>query len=527
MIDDRSTPISIPDRLSWIALVAFVTVVVASTLFAASGGVRGSDQYWYLADVETLARDRVIGSTTVFPVGLLGDHGTLPPPFIHNVLSIYLAALPALVVGPLGGWIVLNLVATLATSFLIYRAARVVASVWAAALCAVLYPLLPVTVWQTAQPLAEASTSLFGALAFYLVTGARVSAIRWLGVVLAVGLLYFSRQSYLPLLLAAPLWFGVLRACELGARIRDVLPLTALLAAVALAITSAGQLMFAAANVRVSYTRLWHTAVPGRSDNMWFNFDLSSANLADQLPFDTDILVPKLVGHLAEQLVSFGSLQIAVFYWTFNALALVAVAKLWRERGRLRRRIIIAALAPVAVHLVTIVLFQNQFRYSLPALPGLLVVLAMVLEDTPRLARRLAPRPAVVVLVVTAVALVPSGVLALTIRDEGIRSASVEAATRDLFDEHVGPSENVLIVYSGTPQVFAYAVRPRLILYTSPEYNRAEYARLLDAFPARWIFAPVDSAALTHTTVRPAPAGVVDALGTQWGLFELVSPASP
>jgi hypothetical protein len=510
-------------RRTWLALLALGLVVAGLTAVAAGGGVRGSDQYWYTADVETLIRTGVSSTNTVFPVGLLGPSHVLPPPFIHNVLSLYLAALPALAFGPYGGWLILNLVATLSTAALIFLAARTVASRWAALACAVLYPFLPITFWYTAQPLSEASTSLFAALAIYLLAIAGRRAGLWLALVGALGLLYLSRESYLPLLWAAPIGFLLMRIHEDGGRVRAALIPTAVIAAASMAVVAVAGLAFANDNVRFSYTRLIHAAVPGSTSNMWFNFDLSAANIADQLPFDPGLVAAKLGQDLLEQFVRFDSAAFALFYWTFNGLTLVAIVMLWRRRHRVAQlRFIIGALSFVAVHVITIAIFQNQARYLVPALPGLLVVLAIAIDGVPSFARRLRDRPTAIIVGLAIVALAPMAALAVTSRREGLDQAVVERDTRQLLDARIPDVEPLLIAYEGNPQVFAYAARPRLVLYLWPDYAVADVDRLLRAFPSRWLLAPSNSSLLTTLgSAVDAAAGDIYGADGHWVLYHL------
>ncbi len=514
-------------RLMWLAIVAAGLLAVGLTVLAASGGIRGSDQYWYASDVDSIVHGDLT-TNTVLPVGLLGPGGHVPPAFIHNVLSLYLAAIPALLVGSFNGWLVLDIVATLLSAVLIYLTAKRYAARWAALLCAAAYPLLPITLWQASQPLAETSLSLFAALFVFLVAVAGADGRRWLAVVAAAGLLYLSRQSYLPILLAVPLGFLVVRLRADRSALGRSLAITAGLGVAAGAFAAAGQALFSAQNVDASYTRLLHTAVPGQTDNMWFNLDLSPANLANQLPFDAGLLATKLVAHLADQLYAFDSLPVGLFYWTFNILAIVAVVAAWRERRSPRLRVIIAALAFVAIHLVTIALFQNQFRYTMPALPGLLIVLAMVLSDIRVLDRLIAPRPAVALIVLCLVALGPGLYVAVLARDDGLASAAVAGAAARLLDQQLGPDEPVLIVYSQTPQVLAYAARPRLILYLADTYTKDELERLLRAFPARWILAPENAETLGTLGIAPgSTVGGVDGLDGRWGLYPVTGEGGP
>lgn len=510
-------------RTAIVVGIGFVLLVVILSFVAASAGIRGSDQYWYLADVETLIRDGAMVSTTIFPVGLLGPAASLTPPFIHNVLGTYLAAVPGLVVGGYGGWIILNVVATLATAGLIYLSARTVADRWAAAACAVAYPLLPITLWHTAQPLTEPTTAFFAALALYLLAIAGSSAVRWLAIVGAVGLLYYSRESYLPLLLAVPIGFLIVRATEGRAQLRGaLLPMVGLSGAVAVLVI-VGRSLFGAQNVNFSYTRLVNTAVPGATDNMWFNFDLSSANLEDRLPFRADLLGAKVIGHLGEQFVSFDSLPFALFFWTFNLLSIVALITLWRNRRRPERsRLIVAALTMVAMHFVTIVLFQNQVRYTVPAIPGLLVVSAIALSDVRWLARLAAPRATALIVAVILVGSLPAFVLAGAQRDDAAEFGATERNARALLDSHLASTEPVIVVYVGQPQVLDYAADRRLVLYVSPDYTDREYDRLRAAFPAHWLLAPLGSRAVAGLGGDPvAPVGRVEVSGTDWGLYRL------
>ena len=496
--------------------------MTALVVFATAAGVRGSDQYWYLSDAERLARYGVATTMTLFPVGLLGPAGTLSPPFIHNVLSTYLAGGLAVALGGYGGWIALNVAAVLATSLLIFLTARRVASDWAAIIVAVLYPLLPVIFWHTTQPLTEASTALFAALALYLLGRAGEAPSRWLAVVGATGLLYFCRDSYLPLLLAVPVGYLVTRVHQDRGHLRAALPPTVLLGLGVVVVLLLGQALFPADNVAFSYSRLVQTAVPGMTDNMWFNFDLSNANIADTAPIRWDLLPGKLLGHLTDQVVGFESLPIGVFYWTFNLLALVAAAMLWRTRHQPDRlRLVIAALGFVAVHLVTITLFQNEVRYTVPAIPGLLVVSAMALSDIPWLARLVAPRTLLVVAVLIVVALIPDVWIARVQRADAATYGAVEAAARDVWDANVDPGASAMIVYADRSQVIAYAAGQRSMLYISSSYSKADLERLRSVFPTHWLLAPIDSSVITSIGASQTPVATLHGIGVDWGLFRL------
>ncbi len=510
-------------RREILTLFALGAAVFLLIVVAAGNGVRGTDQYWYLADAESLAERGSAATTTIFPVGILGPGGTLAPPFVHNALGVYLAGVAATLLGGYWGWIAVNVAATFATSVLIFLAARTVARRWAAFVCAALYPLLPVVFWHMTQPLVEISAAFFAALAIWLLAIAGDRTIRWLGVVGAVGLLYLARESYLPLLLAVPIGFLLVRLSERRTGLATTVPPTALLSVAAIGIVWLGRVLLPGDNVSFSFARLVRTAVPGLTDNMWFNFDLSAANLADRLPFSWDLLPDKFVGHMAQQFVLFDSPGEAAFYWTFNVLALVAVVMLWRRWGDPRqRRLIVAALAFVAVQFATITLFQNQIRYTVPALPGLIVVLAIAISGVPWLVRTVGRRPLAAIALMTVIALVPNLAIGLVQRREATAFSVVEQEARRVWDAHVDATEPVVIVYSDRPQVLAYAADRRPTLFVSEAYSAAEYDRLRAAFPGRWLLAPAGSPAIEGLGAGAVPAvESIDVFGVEWGLHQL------
>ena len=184
------------------------TVLFAALVWVRASGVRGSDQYGYVADVASLIRGTGNQTNLVFPVVL--DHGDpLPRPFMHNVIVTYLPVLPGLLVGAYHGWIVTNILASLLTAYLVYRTVRRFTPHIHALLAASGYLGLPLTVWQATQPLAEATTAPLVALATYLYVTAGTSYTRWLVLTGTAVLLFYARHTFVVLLVVVPLAYLV------------------------------------------------------------------------------------------------------------------------------------------------------------------------------------------------------------------------------------------------------------------------------------------------------------------------------
>ncbi len=509
-----------PRGIVWLGLLVLVLLLAYVGL---AGGVRGTDQYWYAADAEALGRHFSLRSNNVFPATLFSPGAVLPPYFKHDILSVWLAAVPTFFVGSAWGWLLLNLAATAGSAFLIRAAARRVASPVAADLCALAYIVMPLTLWQAAQPLAETSITFFAALALYFLARAGRSLAGWMLMTLALGGLYFSRQSYLPvLLLATPAFLLLCLGSEPHAW-RRALWQGLVLGVTTIVLYGLAHVMFSHENVDHSYTRLLYTNVPGVSDNMSLNFDMSSANLQDTLHWDPKIFLLKLGRNLDEQFFLFANPVEAFFYWSFNLLTLIALWMLWRCRRRPEERLLLlAALVPVGVHLLTIVLFQNQFRYLLPAFPGLLIALAIALSEWDPLRRRLERHAMPVMAVVLLVSLLPNIALGALLHREMAAERQIRAQATALFDRSVPPDGQMIVAYHKGYLMFGYAARPRLVLFVDPTYDAEAFGRLRERFKAGYVFAPVGSPFTAMLSAKPIDAAApIDAFGTPWQLYSL------
>src|SRR5215467_13910721 len=248
-------------------LVVAVVVIFVVLVWVGAFGVRGSDQYWYVADVESLVQGRGVQTNEIHPVSVRHEVAPLPRPFIHNILNIYVVALPALLFGSYGAWIIVNLLSSLLTAFLIFRTVvRFTDSRAAALTVAVSYLLLPVTVWLTTQPLAEASIAPLVALAVYVYVTADASYWRWMLLMVIAALLVYCRESFVLLLPLVPLAYFV----HAGSRRIGTVAKAGGLAALGSALWLLGKHLFEP-HIPVSYLQLLASVFPDYSKHSYFN----------------------------------------------------------------------------------------------------------------------------------------------------------------------------------------------------------------------------------------------------------------
>jgi len=497
-------------RVGALLVLAAVLIFVVLVVVGASG-VRGSDQYWYVADVESLIDGRGVQTNEIYPVTIRHEVAPLPRPFVHNILNVYVAALPALLFGAYGGWIVVNVFCSLLTAFLIFCTVVRFADSYAALAAAIGYLLLPETIWLTMQPLAEASISPLVALAAYVYVTANSNYWRWMLLIVIAALLVCCRPTFILLLPLIPLaYVAHVTPRQIGTVARG-----AGIAAVGFTSWLLGKYLLEP-NVSVSYLQVIGSDGPDFS-NMTNFFDLSPQ------PPTISAVVANAIKGLAIQFTKIDA-GYALFYLPFNVLALAPLVLLLRGSRRTEvTRVAAAGLVAVGLHLITALLVRNQFRYLLVATPPLLVAAGVVLAraEWPRTIRTSAALMTAAVLTLAA----PSAMPAWRSDNEGIEARRVRANLSNAFNETLPTDETVMVALNlkgFEVQMLGYVLRPRPVLYVYDRYDTDDYAALIKNGNVKWLMSRRDALMLDRLTansaryVRTLPAPFAD-----WSLFTI------
>jgi len=206
---------AIPNNKLAFALTLIVLLATVLLYWHYVTGVRGSDQYWYLSDTETLVSGSSPHTNTVFSGMLLRQ--TIPNPetfFVHNGPLLHLNAAIGRVTGAFHAWKITNLafflIAALFTGFLVKQ----LCDTRYACLAVSLYLLTPIHNWLAGNLLQETFYSAITAVLSFLIV-VRFNDSRWgwllppvlfigtlahpmyplLGVIIC-GYLLFERNSY-------------------------------------------------------------------------------------------------------------------------------------------------------------------------------------------------------------------------------------------------------------------------------------------------------------------------------------------
>jgi hypothetical protein len=367
--------------------VAAALGLVALVAYSAEGP-RGSDQFWYVSDLKRLLTHGHLSSNQVFP-NTIGVDAALRSPPVHNLLNQYVVWPFARMAGAYPGWLLANLVAVLGSAVLLGALVTRLASRRLGCVAAAIFLALPLTVWVTTQPLAEATTIPFVTICLYLFVFAGTERPRWLAVVFFLGLSVWCRESFLPLLFLAP-FLPLIRSDSPGAR-RDW-ALVGALVLLAVLLLVAKHLLFPP-NVPCPIGMRIAAGGPGGASNMLCYFGDPGATVG------LGAVIGKAFAGLRDQIV--GPIALQPFFLPFNIGALGAAGLAFSARTGPERRLAAGSLALVAIHLATILVFQNQARYLAPVLVGpLAATLIFLTRRFPGLETR-SRLPAAVIVVVS------------------------------------------------------------------------------------------------------------------------------
>jgi len=496
------------------ALAVAAVFIFMLLVWVGASGVRGSDQYWYIADVESLVDGRGVQTNEIYPVSIRSEIAPLPRPFVHNILNIYVVALPALIFGAYGGWIAVNLFSSLLTAFVIFcTVVRLADSHGAALTGALIYLLLPVTVWQTTQPLAEASIAPLVAVSAYLYVTAAASYWRWILLMVVAALLVYCRESFAPLLLLVPVAYVIhTRPPRFGRFVA-----AAGLATLGAVLWVLGKHLFEP-YMSASYMSVLASAGPNAS-NMNTFFDLSGE------PPTISAIIAKVLHGLAIQFVKINA-GYFLFYLPFNMMALVPLVLLLKYRRAGIARVATAGLLAVTLQMLTAIVVQNQFRYLLIATPPLLVAVGVGLGRAEWFRTSRAPVIAMIVAVLIAVA--PGAVLAWRSHGGGVQDRQVRENLAAAFGEKLHTGDTVMVALDLTEgfdaQVLGYVLRPRRVLYVSDRYNADDYAALIRNANAKWLLSRRDAPVLDRLTpLVPRDPWALPAPFADWSVFSIES----
>jgi len=337
-------------------------VLVALCSYSVSG-VRGTDQYWYIADTETLMRNDPPLTNFRFPGMVLRENSSDPITyFVHNGPLLHLNSYLAnfLNTSAINAWEKSNLVWWIGSAFFLFFVLRNIVALHVAALGAMMYLMTPIVVWQAANFLQE----------------------MWLGFLTAVFFFYsyiLKENNWHHWLLAVFVFIGglshpffVLSSAYLI--VAAVLYRKHYMFIVTLCAALLFAIFFKDSMFPSSFPPDLHSIVtstiPGKTNLHW-QFDNHT------IPITAELIGSKLSEAVNKQFFSAASMPLTIVtnIGLFSLLTLIFL-----RRFRLNR-VLCFALFCVGAWMAMVILLQNQSRYQLLILPPLVACILLLLQE--------------------------------------------------------------------------------------------------------------------------------------------------
>jgi len=477
-------------KVEIILILVIISIFIFLIYWGSSSGVRGTDQYWYLADAESLINGQGVQTNDIYPVSVYKEIQSIPRPFVHNILNLYFVILPGIFFGAYTGFIIMNILCSFLTAFFIYKTIIIYTKYQPALLISSLYLLLPITVWQTAQPLAEASIAPLVALLMLLYAKISISnnnnLYNWLILVFISGLLILCRLSFLPIIFVIPIIYLIHNR---PIKIKNMFNMVILFILGFLFLLI--QKNFFESNVSIPLLQgiiNWNNDKYGNMGNC---FDLYPKPIT-VLNF-INVLFANTIKALKIQFLSLNSLGI-LFYLPFNLMAIISLILLFKSKSKKIKNITFIAILFFLLHLLTVILVQNQFRYMLVIIPPLLIVTGIALGNWKRIIRFLNKKYVIFILILILILTPIDFLLANRLHNEGIRSQQVGKELSAAFCENIPTYDTIMVEYSGGGDlIYGYILRPRFVLYIRDDYSEEIYYRLAKNVNAKWMICKINS----------------------------------
>lgn len=468
----------------WTAAFVLLALVWLGLFLYAGGGVRGSDQYWYVAEVRAvMAGDPRTNS--LWPHFLLADPNYIDSrPFIHQGLMPYILASLGGFLDPYRAWIALNLVATGLSAWLIYTSLRQLqVSVRVAGIAAIFFLLLPATLWHATQPLVEMTICLLSAAMIAVAVRPWNDVIKF-GVLIALAMIGQQIITiFQPVLLAILIGFLWVEWRGGGTRSMRLTILYLMIAGLCFLLISLKEstLGFGVTQLMMNGTQ------SGTNMDLWLH--------EGALPFSLSLFMDKLLANLRIFAILNAN---QIFFLPFFALLLaigVGFAAYWRAKsGGTALLIGYILLVALGVYGIVILLHQNQARYVLHILPILIVTAAWLHHGL--IERLIDRRFGILAAGAAGLSLIAvDTVLAMTLRAESAASAQDSAAFRRVMTNKPSLREAEVLIecyHGGKSLQLTYAVPEKIFVHIAPDRAATPLERIAKASGAKIIFCPAD-----------------------------------
>ncbi|RZJ34644.1 MAG: hypothetical protein EOO51_08580 [Flavobacterium sp.] len=435
--------------------ITLIVLVFFAVLYFFSPSVRGSDQYWYVGDIERVVlQDGAYATNSVFPNSLPSDLKELPRPWVQNKPVSYIVLQIAWLTknGHLA-WLIFNTLCLVASALMVARCLQLRRKLWFIAL----FLFFPFNFYLASQPLTDMFILFLVAAIQYLLVAAKRNNLTVILLALATAVLIAQRPNYLLLLIVVPIAFYFLWP-------RKKLLSTGVFLVVTMALVYVNSLVIKEhLLIRPTIIDTIVNNMPGKTNMGNYLYPYHAANLSvSEL---ASVLWTKFCGAVINQLEFFGISSLMFYLVNLMLVGLVIII----AKRRWRTPAIAVSMVFIAIHFATVILFANQYRYAAAIIPALFIVDGEALRTLNFRIDLKWLRPAVI-----AFCLLLTSVIGYQVRRTAISEKDLNARVAELAKQ-----KNITALMcewnNGGCLSVGYALSPRPVFYFPRDYSVANW----------------------------------------------------
>ncbi len=455
------------NHLTWEIAILLTSLLLSVALLSYStNGIRGSDQYWYIADVSSLADGQSSTTNLYYPGKLLREleTGNTANHFMHNGPVLTISAYLSTYMSPYRAWTLVNFICHLLVALSIHTVSSRFTSRNLAHIATALYLISPIAIWQATNILQEQFLSGITALCLIGFIFRHVTAIHFLLVfTLCLGIL--SHPIYL-LLAIFYILFLIYESVHKSNRLSFILACG--LAVLFGSIKLSSPYLYPS-SFQPNLTAIIAGAIPGETNMLW--------HYSDRLPaVNASLLYDKLLYAIQNHI--FRPDHLPLYFYT--NIALITSLMLFAFRLKKLAFVLLPCVAALGAYVGVIVLMQLQPRYQQIVAPATFVVIAIGLHEIrDKLPISIVRTLSILLLIFTALT---SGYLANRAHQEAKLEKTMQLNLTSEFLT-VATDSRVLLLDSDHELQLNFALNPRSVIAIRSNYLKdPELSKAINAF---------------------------------------------
>lgn len=429
-----------------------------------ASGIRGSDQYWYVADVDSLISG--VNKTNHLYSGMIIDNSTYlaKQPFLHNVLTIYMVIPFAIIFGSYIGWIVFNSLSVIIAGIILLLVVDRITGKSILGLYAFgIFLLNPLTIWLASQPLVEASVTPFIAAVVAICGIGVLNVNKYLIIIILLSIANMIRGVFLPAIIFIPFIY-LLTNYKIEKKIR-LFVYFIMLIITALIFTAIKSIIFK--DLFIGWQGILMNGIPGKSNMIPFLYPQSGS-------VDWYLVFSKFINNIRIQFIP-DDFRLLIFYLPFNLIYYLLIRG--NKTNKTQYQVFYFALILLIIHLITILIAQNEFRYMFIPLPVALVALIMVFYNKFNISNAMLSFVLLFVVISLFIMSIP---LSLQARLDANNDYYSRNLIKQNISKFIQKNDRIVIIRDDTSYsaLIAYSLRP-IVAINFPINGSSEYFNLL------------------------------------------------